>query len=79
MYDTNKPEWTKVFFSDETTIYRENPGEYKWVHKDKQNIYEVKRGRGKKLNKYGVIFYRRKISIEIFENNLNANRYRQIL
>ena len=40
-------EWIKVFFSDETTIYLENPGGFKWVHKDEQNISEVKRRRGK--------------------------------
>ena len=36
-----------LYFSDETTVYLENPSGFKWIHKDDQNISEVKRRRGK--------------------------------
>ena len=39
--------WNSVFFSDETTVYLENPAGFKWIHKDDQNISEVKRRRGR--------------------------------
>ena len=35
------------FFSDETTVYLENPARFKWIHKDDQNFSEVKKRRGK--------------------------------
>ena len=45
--------WNSVFFSDETTVYLENLAGFKWIHKDDQNISEVKRRRGKKIKYMG--------------------------
>ena len=65
-------------FSDETTVFLENPVGFKCIHKDDQNISEVKRRREKKLNIWGAISYKGKVSIEIFEENLNSDKYVQI-
>ena len=55
-YETNiTQERTNVFFSIETR-YLENFRGFKWVHKDEQNIYQVRRIRGKNLNIWGTQF-----------------------
>ena len=66
-------EWTRAIFSDETTIFLENPGGSSGFIK---NISEVKI---RKQNTYGNYFYGGKFYLEIFEDNLNTHEYIKIL
>ena len=52
--------WYNIFFTDETTIYLNNPGSFKWIKTGEQANYIEGRNRGRKINLWGAISYRGK-------------------
>ena len=71
--------WHKVFFTDKTTVYFDNPSGLKWVKSDVNYTEHKRKGRGQKLNLWGAISANGKISLQIFEENLNTEKYTEIL
>ena len=71
--------WHKVFFTDETTVYFDNPSGLKWVKSDVNYTEHKRKGRGQKLNLWGAISANGKVSLQIFEENLNTEKYTEIL
>ena len=47
--------WNNIFFTDETTIYLNNPGGFKWIKEDIQQNVITGRDRGHKVNVWGAI------------------------
>ena len=67
--------WYNIFFTDETTIYLNNPGSFKWIKTGEQANYIE----GRKINLWGAISYRGKWTLYVFEENLDTNMYLKIL
>ena len=66
--------WHNIFFTDETTVYVDIPSGYKRVKKNVKYIeYKLKR-RGQKLNLWGAISANGKVTLQIFEANLNTGK-----
>ena len=66
--------WRVFFFTDETTIYLDNPWKNRWIKKGEENIITSK-NKGRKINIWGGINYYEKLSLHLFNENLNSERY----
>ena len=71
--------WYDIFFTDETTIYLNNPGGFKWVKDGEQQNYVAGHNRGRKVNVWGAISHKGKLTLQVFEENLNTEVYLNIL
>ena len=64
----------KIFFTDKTAVYVDNPSGYKWVKKMKSILNTNNKRRGQKLNLWGAISANGKVTLQIFEENLNTKK-----
>ena len=71
--------WNNIYFTDETTVYVDNPSGYKWVKKNESTLNTNNKRRGQKLNLWGAISANGKVTLQIFEENLNTEKYIGIL
>ena len=71
--------WNNIFFTDERTIYLNNPGGFKWIKEDIQRNVITGRNRGRKVNVWGAINWKWKWTLHIFEENLYTEMYLTIL
>jgi transposase len=71
-------DWTKIIFLDETACWKDNKQVKRWHNPN--NIYDcdVMYKHGSKCNVWGAITYNEK-EIHVFHDNMNADKYVQIL
>ena len=67
--------WNNIFFADETTIYLNNPGGFKWINEDIQQNFITGGNRGRKVKVWWAINWKGKWTQHIFEENLDTKKY----
>ena len=64
-----------IFFTDETTIYLNNPGGFKWIKEDIHQNVITGRKSGRNLNVWVAISWKGKWTLYIFQENLDTEMY----
>ena len=66
-----------VFLTDECAFYLDNNSGIRWIKVDEDNIIYSK-NKGRKIGTYAGIFYQRKTSLFLYEDNISSVNYIEI-
>ena len=71
--------WHNIFFTDETTVYAYHPSVYKWMKKNEKYIECKQQNEKTEAKSLGAVSANIKVTLQIFEENLNTEIYIGIL
>ena len=78
MRHINSTNFYSVFFTDECTLYLDNPSGSRWVKVEEDNIIYSK-NKGRKIGAWAGISYQGKTSLFLYEDSMSSVNYIEIL